>query len=118
MAVKYPAYQFTDKRSTEIPNKKRVTTDIVCAVIFVLVFLAGIGGGVYGLIKGDTRNIAQPYDTDGNACGQKLGKAADFPYLYFNDLIAGLNKSNVCIKKCPTSNTDPIECLPNETFTE
>ena len=84
--------------------------------MFALVMIAGVGVGVYGLVKGDLSNIAQPFDIDKNACGK--GSAANFPLLYFNEPDKTFTKSTICVSKCPEEASSPINCLPNTAFKE
>ena len=111
----YPPYSFLGQKTSELPQKNRQCTDVFCALLFVLVTVAGIASGAYGLSKGNLSNIAQPYDSDGNACGR--GSAAQYPYLFFNNpKDTDLSKNNICLNKCPATASDSVECLPNKTF--
>lgn len=114
MAIKYPAYLYGQEDSSELPKKTRAVTDIFCGVVFALVLIAGVGTGVYGLVKGDTSNIASPYDSDGNGCGR--GIATNFPYLFFNKPNQLFNGDNICVKVCPDADSTMIDCIPNSTF--
>jgi hypothetical protein len=80
-----------------------------------LVTLGGIGTGIYGLSKGNLKNIGQPFDTDGNACG--IGALANYGHLFFNDPSNNdLTANNICVSKCPTSASDTVDCYPNSNF--
>jgi hypothetical protein len=75
----------------------------------------GVSAGIYGLINGDLSRIAQPYDSDGNACGN--GDFQNHKFLFFNkpeDKI--LTRNNICVAACPDSTMFDIDCKPNSTF--
>ncbi len=90
----------------------RKCTDVCCFMIWVLFWIVIIGFAIYGFTKGDLNNIAQPYDSDGNACGR--GKLEDFSYIYINDPFStSYSKNMICIRRCPEEATEPVECYPN-----
>lgn len=105
-------YKIFDQSKITGPMRKRKCTDVICFIIWVLFWGVVIAFSIYGYIKGDLNNIAQPYDSDGQPCGRS--KASDYNYLYINDPFSTkYNKNMVCIKKCPKTKQDKVECLEN-----
>ena len=91
--------------------RNRNFTDIICAIIFIgySIFMAYLL--IYGWSKGDTNNIAQPFDFDKRPCGRDA--QLDYQFLYINNPLSGeILKEGICIKKCPKSSSEVIECLP------
>lgn len=114
MGIK-PQYSFYGQSTKTLPSKDRKCTDIFCAVVFILVTLGGLGTGFYGLMNGNLKNIGQPYDTDGNACG--VDNLAEFGFLFFNTpQNTNLTLNNVCVKSCPDGTNQPVNCHPNSNF--
>jgi hypothetical protein len=56
------------------------------------------------------------YDSDENACGRPDEDAEDYPYLYFPFPVPGYLKYRVCVKDCPESYDDDVECYENKYF--
>lgn len=70
----------------------------------------------YSFKRGDLSMLTAPLDGDNNFCGEK--DHAQYPYLYITD-VSTLNintvfGSGVCVKKCPKSDTDTLDCKPTE----
>lgn len=104
--------RFFGPKESKYPTKNRSCTDLLCAIIFALFLSASVVAACYGLMKGDISNIAQPYDSDGLACGK--GKAKKHPFLYSNKpLSTNYVKETVCVTECPKKNTKSINCIPN-----
>lgn len=108
-------YSYANEDTSELPKKNRQCTDVVCAVLLLTVILGGIGCGVYGLNKGDLGKLFQPFDSEGNACGK--GPSSDYPLLFFagshdKDFI----KKTICVKTCPKSDSDALDCYPNSRY--
>ena len=56
----------------------------------------------------------RPMDADGNFCGKSSGYE-DYPYLYYTDIQTPFwLPYGVCVKKCPTSVEEQVECVPTE----
>lgn len=61
-----------------------------------------------------------PVNADGDICGYSPG-VEDYPSLYIDDINAALSNptkawtSSVCVKSCPSSAADPIDCV-NTTY--
>jgi len=91
-------------------------TDCYC-VVFYLFFMALVFFGMfYGVNYGNLRNVAQPFDQDGNACGR--GDYKDFPMLFFNSWVLDPNavKNTICISECPAQEAQLVKCKPNTVF--
>lgn len=103
---------FGAPHTSRYPTKSRSCTDCLCAILFLLFSIASVGVAIYGFGKGDLQNIVQPYDSSGNPCGRNQTKA--YPYLYLqttNPLTWA--KTTACIKACPTTPNDQLECHTN-----
>ena len=102
---------------SQYPTKDRSCTDLLCAIIFIAFLCCSIAASVYGFATGDISNIAQPFDSDGLACGR--GEAKNFPYLYFNKpLSTDYVKETVCVKACPREDTETVDCKANTDVTK
>lgn len=94
------------------PKAERSCTDIICAIIFVLFLAFCVFLTIYGVSKGNLKNIAQPYDNDKNMCGR--GAYESYPYLYFTDMVSTSPASKrVCVRECPSASTFKADCKPN-----
>lgn len=103
---------YDEKKVLNGPIRPRKCTDIICFIIWVLFWGLILGITIFSLIKGNIKNIAQPYDSDGNPCGKDLQK--DHQFLYINDPQSpNLKDHMVCIKQCPKDENSTIDCLPN-----
>jgi len=87
-----------------VKSPYRKMTDKICLILFLLTLAAIISISVYGWVRGDERDVRRVYDSSGNACG--IGRAADYPYLYFQTFTAPL--VTVCVKECPKIDYDVI----------
>lgn len=97
------------------PKRLRSCTDGLCAIIFVAYIISMVVFGCLGYFKGNLSNIAQPFDSQGNACGE--GAAANFTYIYFTSPgIGDYADNSVCVSQCPDSDGPAnftLSCLPN-----
>lgn len=50
--------------------RKRKCTDIICLLIWILFWILVVIFAVWAYSRGNLDNIAQPYDSKGNACGR------------------------------------------------
>lgn len=59
------------------------------------------------------KKLAQPYDVDHMPCG--VDDRHDYPFLY----IVSPKKldRNVCVKSCPTNETETLDCFVNSVVT-
>ena len=70
---------------------------------------------IYGYINGSPGKLIAPIDGDKNICGYSTG-FEDYPLLYIDDISKAANNPtkvfsySVCVKSCPSSVDDPIEC--------
>jgi choline transporter-like protein 2/4/5 len=78
---------------------QRHCTDVVCFMLFVIVWIAAIVVGFFGYSTGDPDRITHGYDFQGNACG--VGSNSQFPFVYFP--VPGLVHYSVCVQACPVS---------------
>lgn len=79
-----------------VRNEYRKVTDKCCCIIFILLVLSLIGVAIYVFFVAQPGNLNKTYDSEGNVCGE--GKAADYPYLYFQNFDAPYK--TVCVKAC------------------
>ena len=93
--------------------KKRKFTDILLALVFILCSVCFIYISVESFLKGDPKKIVQTFDSDGKKCG--INEYKDFKYLYIDEPKKNFNRS-ICIKKCPNSEKDKIECAINSSI--
>jgi hypothetical protein len=98
----------------------RKTTDKLCLALFFAVFTVFGFTTIQNLKSAEFSKLITPYDTTGQACGQKSIEVAatGYPYLYFNlpEKGQGLTSKRVCVKTCPGSSSLAVECLPNADF--
>lgn len=97
------------------PKRSRTCTDVICAIIFVCYVIAMIVFAVLGYLKGNIENIGQPFDSQGNPCGE--GASANFPYVYFtNPSFGDFSDNSICVAHCPKIDSPSnftLECFPN-----
>ena len=107
---KYKDFQWQNPdafRNGPIDDESRKCRDVICCIIFILIFIVGIVVTAFGFYKGKPMQLLYFYDSDGNACGHSEGYE-DYPYLYFTDVVNGLKSFDVnqilkgfCVKTCP-----------------
>jgi hypothetical protein len=121
------------------PVEHRTCTDVFCLVAFIIFWIVSVVGVIYGFTKGDLKNIAQPYDSTGNKCGD--GATKDYPYVFLDMESLQRNRTvqkqvynqetnryetryvnitdlvSVCVKACPPTSTSPLDCYPNVNVT-
>ena len=74
---------------------------------------------VFGYKNGHPDKLISPIGGDGNICGVTEGYE-DYPYLFIADLsTAACNEASIfeygiCVKTCPESNTDTLDCKPTK----
>jgi len=97
-------------------DKDRRCTDILCCLVFFAFIVGMFWATIYGYVKGNPGKLIAPIDGDENICGYTPGYE-DYPMLYVDDIVdASLNPTSVfsysvCVKNCPDSADDPIECV-------
>lgn len=87
---------------------------------FLLIFLAFVGSMGYltflGYKEGDLPKLLAPLDADNNFCGITEG-FEEYSNLYLTDFSTPTAKaifaSGVCVKECPATPEDAIDCKPN-----
>lgn len=99
------------------PLMPRTCTDILFAIIFLGYLVVSGVGMIYGLSTGNLENIAQPFDEDGNKCGENNVK--DYPLLFFGypNSTNLKRRATVCVKVCPLTNDTNVLCYPNKNVT-
>lgn len=100
------------------PTANRSCTDVLCCLIFLVFWAASVYAAIYGFNNGNLENIAQPFDTSGNKCGENNVKA--FPKLFFMKPTSMnlANRATVCVDRCPKSKDDKVKCFPNKNATD
>ena len=104
------------------PVRQRTQTDCSFAAVFVLFLLGLLVLCCYAWAKGDPSQLLIGWDSDGNGCGYSQ-TTKDYPYLYWPEAPsaaagAGILKNGVCVKKCPETSEDPVECSPTKYMIE
>lgn len=97
--------------------KERRVTDFGCLVVFLVFLGAMIGCTLYGFKKGDVAKYIAPLDGQDNFCGIDANYK-DYPKMFLTSLSGSpstIFSSGVCVKACPKSKTDTIECAPSGT---
>lgn len=103
----------TDHINGPIERSKRKCTDLYCSILFLIFVSIVIFSVVHGFWFGNLRNIAQPFDVDGNACGRDA--LSSFKYIFFNEFVPDRNNvsGTVCVASCPKLPSEKIACYPN-----
>ena len=90
-----------------VTNDNRKCRDVVCCIIFLVIFAACAVVGFFGFKNGDPTLLLYTYDEEGKACGHSPGYE-DYPYLYFYSVLSGMAKlesesivNGVCVSSCP-----------------
>ena len=91
--------------------------DVVLVHQLFLAFLVGmLAAAIYGYVNGDPYKLIAPIDGAGNICGFDPGYV-EYPKLYIANIIKAAENPHevfnwgVCVKECPESNTDDVECM-------
>ena len=98
-------------------EKNRRCTDILCCIIFLAFLVGMLTAAIYGYVNGDPWKLIAPIDGDKNICGFTPGYG-EYPKLYIGSIVKAAQNPNdvfaygVCVKSCPESNTDDVECKP------
>lgn len=97
------------------PRRSRSCTDVICALLFIAYMVTMIVFSIMGYVKGNIENVGQPFDSQGNPCGEAA--AANYPYVYFTQpSVSGYADHSVCVASCPRSDSSAnftLECFPN-----
>ena len=83
------------------PSNDRVCTDVLCALLFLVMIGLMSALGYYAVSNGDYRIVLYPMDYAGNVCGTNFGDLdmTEYPKLYLVNYVGG----GVCVKECPKS---------------
>jgi len=95
--------------------------------------VACFASAIYGWSKGDPNILLLGWDSDQNGCGYS-DSTIDYPYLYWpkspdKSLVSDVEKGDtdeifkllefgVCVKECPATDEDKIECKPTKYMKE
>jgi len=106
----------------EGPVKKRQCTDVLFALLFVFFWVASTYFLWRYIMTADFSILTQPYDSEGNACGQATSQRdlTQYPYLFFNFTEQENPDASiryVCVKYCPTREDESIPCYRNKYVT-
>lgn len=93
------------------PDKKRKMTDIICLWIYCILSIIVITAFFCSYILDKDNNIFKPRDPDLRKCGED--EVESYPYIYFPAPFTESINSSVCVKSCPSSTSDKIDCYPN-----
>jgi hypothetical protein len=101
--------------------KERGCTDILCLLVFIA-FISSMGYLTFlGSTTGDVKRILAPLDGDFKFCGDDPG-FEDYPKMIITSFEANLPteifKTGVCVKECPATKEDSIDCKPTSTVKE
>ena len=98
-------------------EKNRRCTDILCCIIFLAFLVGMLTAAIYGYVNGDPWKLIAPIDGASNICGFDAGYE-DYTKLYIADITSAAQDPHnvftwgVCVKSCPESATDEVECKP------
>lgn len=95
------------------PVENRKCTDVLCCLFFIAFIIAWLICGFYGFSNGDPMILTYPYDSDDNQCGRPGRDGEDYKYLYYPFPLPGVLDRRFCVKDCPSSQSDTVNCLPN-----
>lgn len=102
----------SEREVIEGPLTKRKFTDIFCCLIWFAFWILIAVIAIISYTKGDLSRVAQPYDSDGFPCGK--AEREEFNYLFIqNPISSKYNENMVCVKECPQSKDEYVECYPN-----
>lgn len=65
----------------------------------------------YAYANGNLSKIFRATDSNGNACGDPTGPAADYPYAYFYNPTSGDLSNRYCVKTCPYFNSGSLTTI-------
>ena len=116
--------KFDPSISQDPVTKPRRCTDVICCMIFSATFFGMIVLSFIGYIAGEPWKLIAPIDADRNICGWTDGYQ-DYPYLMIGKIDEAASPSDlfdvfdygVCVKECPTTKDQTIECKPTEEVT-
>ena len=103
-------------------EKNRRCTDLLCCILFLAFIVGMFASAIYGYVNGNPGKLIAPIDGDGKICGYSPGYSG-YNKLYIDDINSATQsptnvfKYGVCVKSCPTSAGDTIECVPTTTIT-
>ncbi|CAD8195946.1 unnamed protein product [Paramecium pentaurelia] len=84
----------------------------VCKIVLYFAVIIVCLSALIGIYLGKPNKIARGFDSDSYACGVDPG-LEDYPYAYFVNPVPEYKYRILCVKQCPTSDTQELECAPN-----
>ncbi|CAD8196748.1 unnamed protein product [Paramecium octaurelia] len=84
----------------------------ICKAVLYFAVIIVCLSTLTGIYLGKPNKIARGFDSDAYACGVDPG-LEDYPYAYFVNPVPEYKYRIVCVKQCPTSDTQELECAPN-----
>ena len=98
---------------TKGPIRDRKCTDCCCLIIFLSFVGLMAFISIFAYSNGNLKNVAKVIDSDQKPCGE--AERTEYPYVYINDpYTTSFFKNTICLRKCPSQDTDTVECYPNE----
>lgn len=109
---------------------ERGCTDMICVILFFSFLASMFGVSLWCVARGNPKMLLNPFDYQGNVCGMAARNPLNnkdydlraYPKLYFTyidvDYYSGskLVKTTfdraVCVKRCPATKKDGIQCSP------
>jgi hypothetical protein len=79
----------------------RECRDIICFAMFVSMVVAMVVISSNAYANGNLNKIFRATDSNGNACGDPTGPAANYPYAYFYNPTTGDLTNRYCVDACP-----------------
>jgi len=114
-----PNYDNKDHINDELANgplENRSCRDVLCCLLFIAFMGGMIAVAAYGIHNGNPTLLARGYDYDGNMCGIAKGYE-DYKYLYFANPVENHLTETLCLKTCPTGNSNSssstLQCKAN-----
>lgn len=79
----------------------RECRDIICLGMFAAMVVAMVVISSNAYANGNINKIFRATDSNGVACGDPTGAAADYPYSYFYNPTTGDLTNRYCVQSCP-----------------
>ena len=94
-----------------VAGGERKATNIMFCGLFMVFILAMIALSIVGFTKGNYKALIAGVDSNNRICGYN-DEVKDYPntYYFLNKVDNSLKPT--CVKSCPASADDPIDCMP------
>jgi choline transporter-like protein 2/4/5 len=99
--------QIYDVHSSEILEKLRNCTDIICLLLFIGFIVVQVGVSILAYLSGDPQQLVLPHDSTGALCTSPNSNLFFFNLLTcinVKSLLNGCPTTQVCVSQCPTQN--------------